>query len=80
MNDNIEIQIDLQGLYKILSKERGQERQACGLFDESLEETMRDKERTIQKIGFICSIVQIVLSIICLLCSNISRNNKEGKS
>ena len=40
---------------------------------------MMDKKT--QKIGVICSIVQIILSIICLIynaiSSNISRNNKK---
>ncbi len=40
---------------------------------EFVEETMMDKKT--QKIGVICSIVQIILSIICLIYSAINQEN-----
>ena len=40
---------------------------------EFMEETMMDKKT--QKIGVICSIVQIILSIICLIYSAINQEN-----
>ena len=39
----------------------------------TMEETMMDKK--IQKIGVICSIVQIILSIICLIYNAINQEN-----
>ena len=40
---------------------------------EFIEETMMDKKT--QKIGVICSIVQIILSIICLIYNAINQEN-----
>ena len=40
---------------------------------EFIEETMKDKKT--QKIGVICSIVQIILSIICLIYNAINQEN-----
>ena len=58
--------------------ERIQEFQSCGEIEsnrrfEFMEETMMDKKT--QKIGVICSIVQIILSIICLIYNAINQEN-----
>ena len=46
----------------------------CNIINlEFMEETMMDKKT--QKIGVICSIVQIILSIICLIYSAINQEN-----
>lgn len=52
--------------------------QSCGEIEsnrrfEFMEETMMDKKT--QKIGVICSIVQIILSIICLIYNAINQEN-----